>query len=65
VHRIDRDTSGLVVFAKHPEAQGRLKDQFRRREPERVYLAVVYGEPSPTFGTWSDPLVFDDRAVIQ
>jgi 23S rRNA pseudouridine1911/1915/1917 synthase len=65
VHRIDRDTSGLVVFAKHPEAQGRLKDQFRRREPERVYLAVVYGQPSPPAGTWRDTLVWDDRAVIQ
>jgi 23S rRNA pseudouridine1911/1915/1917 synthase len=65
VHRIDRDTSGLVVFAKHAEAQARLKDQFRRREPERVYLAVVYGEPSPASGTWSDRLVWDNRAVIQ
>jgi 23S rRNA pseudouridine1911/1915/1917 synthase len=65
VHRIDRDTSGLVVFAKHADAQGRLKDQFRRREPERIYLAVVYGEPSPASGTWSDHLVWDDRAVIQ
>jgi 23S rRNA pseudouridine1911/1915/1917 synthase len=65
VHRIDRDTSGLVVFAKHAEAQDRLKDQFRRREPERVYLAVVYGEPEPPAGTWRDTLVWDDRAVIQ
>ncbi|MQA31040.1 MAG: RluA family pseudouridine synthase [Luteitalea sp.] len=65
VHRIDRDTSGLVVFAKHLESQGRLRDQFRRREPERVYLAVVYGEPSPSRGTWRDLLVWDDRAVIQ
>jgi 23S rRNA pseudouridine1911/1915/1917 synthase len=65
VHRIDRDTSGLVIFAKHAEAQGRLKDQFRRREPGRVYLAVVYGEPAPAAGRWSDTLVWDDRAVIQ
>jgi 23S rRNA pseudouridine1911/1915/1917 synthase len=65
VHRIDRDTSGLVVFAKHSESQGRLKDQFRRREPERVYLAVVYGEPDPAEGVWRDTLVWDDRAVIQ
>jgi 23S rRNA pseudouridine1911/1915/1917 synthase len=65
VHRIDRDTSGLVVFAKHADAQGRLKAQFRRREPERVYLAVVYGEPTPASGRWSDHLVWDTRAVIQ
>ncbi len=36
VHRIDRDTSGLVVFAKTVRSQQALKDQFRRREPERV-----------------------------
>src|SRR5215470_11516561 len=47
VHRIDRDTSGLVIFAKTPEAQRGLRDQFERREAERVYLAVVYGHPKP------------------
>src|SRR5262245_14134993 len=47
VHRIDRDTSGLVVFAKTLRAQEALKEQFKRREPERVYLAIVYGVPSP------------------
>ena len=47
VHRIDRDTSGLVLFAKDAKTQEALKGQFRRREPERVYLAVVYGHPEP------------------
>jgi 23S rRNA pseudouridine1911/1915/1917 synthase len=65
VHRIDRDTSGLVVFAKHARAQQRLKDQFRRREPERIYLAVVYGRPDPPEGTWRDHLVWDEEALIQ
>ena len=65
VHRIDRDTSGLVVFATRPDAQRRLKDQFRRHEPERVYLAVVYGHPSPASGTWRDRLVWDQAALIQ
>jgi 23S rRNA pseudouridine1911/1915/1917 synthase len=65
VHRIDRDTSGLVVFAKRPDAQQGLKDQFRRREAERVYLAVVYGHPSPSSGTWRDHLVWDQRALVQ
>ncbi|HEX6464054.1 MAG TPA: RluA family pseudouridine synthase [Vicinamibacterales bacterium] len=65
VHRIDRDTSGLVVFARHPAAQAALKDQFRRREPERVYWAVVYGHPEPAEGTWRDQLVWDARALIQ
>ncbi len=65
VHRIDLDTSGLVVFAKTALAQARLKDQFRRREPERVYWAVVYGHPSPPQGTWRDRLVWDTKALIQ
>lgn len=65
VHRIDRDTSGLVVFAKDPRAQQRMKDQFRRREPERVYWAIVYGHPSPARGTWRDRLVWDQSALIQ
>jgi 23S rRNA pseudouridine1911/1915/1917 synthase len=65
VHRIDRDTSGLVAFATRADAQQRLKDQFRRREAERVYLAVVYGHPSPREGTWRDHLAWDQRALIQ
>jgi 23S rRNA pseudouridine1911/1915/1917 synthase len=65
VHRIDQDTSGLVVFAKDAESQRRLKVQFARREPERVYRAVVYGCPSPSSGTWRDTLVWDTKALIQ
>jgi 23S rRNA pseudouridine1911/1915/1917 synthase len=65
VHRIDQDTSGLVVFAKDPDTQRRLKVQFARREPERVYLAVVYGHPEPASGTWRDTLVWDTKALIQ
>jgi 23S rRNA pseudouridine1911/1915/1917 synthase len=56
VHRIDRDTSGLVVFARTPAAQTALKEQFVRREPERQYLAVVHGTPEPPSGTWRDQL---------
>jgi 23S rRNA pseudouridine1911/1915/1917 synthase len=65
VHRIDRDTSGLVVFATRADAQGKLRDQFRRREPERVYLAVVYGHPSPASGSWRDHLVWDQKVLVQ
>jgi 23S rRNA pseudouridine1911/1915/1917 synthase len=65
VHRIDQDTSGLVVFAKDAAAQSRLKAQFKRREPERIYLAVVYGHPSPREGQWRDHLVWDEKALIQ
>jgi 23S rRNA pseudouridine1911/1915/1917 synthase len=65
VHRIDRDTSGLVVFAKTIRGRDQLKEQFRRREVERVYLAVVYGRPAPSEGTWRDHLVWDGRARVQ
>ena len=65
VHRIDRDTSGVVVFAKSLRAQERLKEQFLRREPERVYLAVVHGHPRPVQGSWRDYLVWDPAALVQ
>jgi 23S rRNA pseudouridine1911/1915/1917 synthase len=65
VHRIDRDTSGLVVFAKDQRSQATLKQQFLRQQPERVYLAVVYGHPSPPSGTWRDRLVWDRAALVQ
>jgi 23S rRNA pseudouridine1911/1915/1917 synthase len=65
VHRIDQDTSGLVVFAKTANGQQILKEQFKRREPARLYRAVVYGVPDPPEGTWRDFLVWDERALIQ
>jgi 23S rRNA pseudouridine1911/1915/1917 synthase len=65
VHRIDRDTSGLVLFAKSEAAQAALKDQFLRHEPQRVYQAIVYGHPTPASGTWRDHLVWDLKALIQ
>ena len=65
VHRIDQDTSGAVLFAKDAASQHALKAQFKRREPERVYLAVVYGAPDPPEGTWRDYLVWDEKALIQ
>src|SRR5262249_31189021 len=65
VHRIDRDTSGVVLFAKNAAAQARLKEQFKRHEAERVYVAIVYGHPQPPSGTWRDRLVWDEKALIQ
>jgi 23S rRNA pseudouridine1911/1915/1917 synthase len=65
VHRIDQDTSGLVVFAKDARAQSQLKAQFKRREPRRIYLAVLYGHPDPPAGSWRNHLVWDEKALIQ
>lgn len=65
VHRIDRDTSGLIVFAKTGDAQHKLKEQFERREPERVYLALVHGHPNPESGIWKDLLEWDQAELKQ
>lgn len=65
VHRIDRDTSGLVVFAKTSAAQHKLKDQFEKRTAERIYLALVYGCPKPETGVWRDHLVWNQDALKQ
>jgi len=65
VHRIDRDTSGLVVFAKTAASQRVLREQFKRHTVERIYHAIVYGHPDPPSGTWRDRLVWDQKALIQ
>jgi 23S rRNA pseudouridine1911/1915/1917 synthase len=44
VHRLDKETSGLVVFARTPAAESRLGEQFRAHTIERVYRAIVRGE---------------------
>lgn len=65
VHRIDRDTTGVVLVAKHERAAEALRTQFRNRAPERVYLAVVDGVPSPREGGWEDPMLWDPAHKIQ
>jgi 23S rRNA pseudouridine1911/1915/1917 synthase len=65
VHRIDQDTSGLVIFAKDAGSAHFLTAQFRRREPLRQYLAIVHGRPDPPAGTWRDWLLWDAKALIQ
>jgi 23S rRNA pseudouridine1911/1915/1917 synthase len=65
VHRIDRDTSGLVLFALTPAARDNLRSQFERRTPERLYLAVLNGHPEPESGTWRDKLVWDKERLVQ
>ena len=44
-HRIDRNTTGLVIFAKNKEALNIMLDKFKKHEIEKHYLAVVYGIP--------------------
>ena len=51
VHRIDKDTSGLLVVAKTPDAKTHLGRQFFNKTTRREYVALVWGEPTPAVGT--------------
>lgn len=51
VHRLDKDTSGLIIIAKNPTALHRLARQFAQRQVEKVYKAIVWGIPDPACGT--------------
>ena len=61
VHRLDRDTSGLMVVARSEEAHGRLQSLLRRRELERHYLALVVGHPRSRTGRIEAPIGRDRR----
>lgn len=50
VHRLDKDTSGLMVVAKHDDAHIRLSNALAARQVSRRYLALVWGIPKPTSG---------------
>jgi RluA family pseudouridine synthase len=51
VHRIDRETSGVLVFAKNYDARERLKEKFAAHDVDRVYIAIVEGAMNPPRGT--------------
>jgi 23S rRNA pseudouridine1911/1915/1917 synthase len=61
VHRLDRDTSGLLVVAHTEAAHAALKDMMRRREVTREYVALVHGRPAARAGTIDAPLGRDRR----
>jgi 23S rRNA pseudouridine1911/1915/1917 synthase len=61
VHRLDKQTSGLMVVARDIESHRHLARQFKNREVGKEYLAVVYGEPHPPQGTIDRALGRDPR----
>lgn len=61
VHRLDIDTSGVLVVAKTNRAHRNLQDQFRRRETRKEYRAICHGRPSPPQGTISAPIARNPR----
>ena len=56
VHRLDKDTTGTMVVAKHAAAQEELARQFKDREVQKTYLALVYGDVQPETGEISLPI---------
>lgn len=56
VHRLDKNTSGLILLAKNDEAHRWLQDQFRNREVEKVYLTLVDGRPPTPTGRVETPI---------
>ncbi len=56
VHRIDRDTSGLILFAKNEEAHRHFSLQFEKRETRKIYLGLVLGQPPSPSGTIEAPI---------
>lgn len=59
VHRLDRDTSGVMVFALSPHAQRHLGLQFEKRQTKKTYLAELWGELEPKTGMVDLPLAVD------
>jgi 23S rRNA pseudouridine1911/1915/1917 synthase len=65
VHRLDRDTSGLLVVARSEDAHRRLQGLVRRRELEREYLALVRGRPRSRRGRIEAPIGRDRLSPIR
>ena len=64
VHRLDKGTSGLLVVAKHPHAQERLKGQLHTAEFRRTYLAVCLGNPPAEAGEVDAPIGMAEGSIL-
>ena len=67
VHRLDKDTSGVFIMAKHRESAQLLTSLFRLRKVHKTYLAICHGELSNDSGEWNDDLTrYDnDKEIIE
>ena len=61
VHRLDRPTGGVMVFAKTSKAAGRLSEQIRNKKMHKKYLAVCDGKLEKQKDTWKDFLLKNER----
>jgi len=67
VHRLDKDTSGVFIMAKHRESAQLLTSLFRLRKVHKTYLAICHGELQKDSGEWNDDLTrYDnDKEIIE
>lgn len=65
VHRLDRDTSGVLVFAKTTYMRDRLQELFAVHDIERVYVAIVFGKLRPPSGTFRSFLAEDRELRVR
>lgn len=56
VHRLDKETSGVLIIAKTPESFSKIKEQFMNRQVKKTYLALAHGKLVPETGTISVPV---------
>jgi len=61
VHRLDKDTSGLLVVARSPRAYRALVESIRARDVHRIYQALVWGDPRAASGTIETAIARDPR----
>jgi 23S rRNA pseudouridine955/2504/2580 synthase len=67
VHRLDKDTSGVFIMAKHRQSAQLLTSLFRLRKVHKTYLAICHGELSNNNGEWNNELIrYDkDKKIIE
>ncbi|MFA6493268.1 MAG: RluA family pseudouridine synthase [Patescibacteria group bacterium] len=65
VHRIDKDTSGLIILAKHPEILEKLQQQFKQRKVQKTYTALVLGKVEPAEGKIEAAIIRGKAGVQQ
>lgn len=56
VHRLDKDTSGLIIFARNEESHQHLSRQFEKRQTEKIYAGLVIGSPASPEGSIDAPV---------
>lgn len=64
VHRLDRDTSGLLLVAKTKEVARMFEDNWKQRVFDRAYVAVTWGAPTPSSGTIKTWLTEDEHGMV-